>query len=262
MTGSTIMSGCGAGDVGYAVFHEYPYNAFPLCTPLEIRAQAPVWEGVTRCLQSKPGEVRDFAIIGDSHAEHLFLGLAEQMPGRNVVYYIQNSLPVLGNPEFDRIFRTAMADPNIKTVIISAYWTFRIQEVPKGSTLEAELVKTAAALTAAGKAVYISDDVPSFSFSPKKCKYESNWIRGHRCGEDGAFFHKRYLEFGPALEAVAARTGARVLRTAAYFCPAGTCAMDSGPDLLFRDDNHLNVLGSRYLARAVLADHPEFALAR
>jgi peptidoglycan/LPS O-acetylase OafA/YrhL len=247
------------GEVGFSNFHEYPYTTMPLCTPLSIRAAAPVWEGQIRCLQSKPGEVRNVAIIGDSHAEHLFVGFAEQLPGANVVYYIQNSLPVLSNPRFDRIFATAMADPNIGTVILSAYWTLRMLEVPKGSTLQAELARTTGALVSAGKRVYLSDDVASFSFSPKKCKYESNWIRTHRCSEDSAFFSKRYAEFAPLLDEAARAAGARILHTAGDFCADGKCAMDRGDTLLYRDDNHLNADGSRLVARLVAERYPEIA---
>ena len=243
------------GDVGYEIFHEYPYTSFPLCTPIEIRREAPVWDGFVRCLQSKPGEVKDIAIIGDSHAEHLFLGLAQQLPDRNVVFYIQNSLPVARNGQFERIFRYVLEDRNIRAVILTAYWHLRMDS----STLEAELLDTVKRLRAAGKTVYITDDVPNFSFGPKKCKYESNWIRTHRCTEDRVYFQREYERYVPILERVQESTGASILRTAKYFCSETSCSMEKNGDLLYRDDNHLNVNGSKYLGRMIVEDYPVIA---
>jgi peptidoglycan/LPS O-acetylase OafA/YrhL len=48
--------------------------------------------GIDRCMQSKPGDTPiDVALLGDSHAEHLYLGLAKALPGANVMYeYLHN----------------------------------------------------------------------------------------------------------------------------------------------------------------------------
>ena len=37
-------------------------------------------------------------MIGDSHAEHLFLGLAEALPEENVVYYILDDAVLTTTP--------------------------------------------------------------------------------------------------------------------------------------------------------------------
>lgn len=66
------------GDVGHDEFREYYQAHFKLCTPLAIRKEALPWKDTVRCFQSKEGQI-DTVIIGDSHAEHLFLGLAEEL---------------------------------------------------------------------------------------------------------------------------------------------------------------------------------------
>ena len=64
-----------------------------------------------------------------------------------------------------------MSDPNITTVILSAYWNFRVSKNtpdPKGfkdsADFKNELIKTVNALVAVNKTVFIADDVPNFLF--------------------------------------------------------------------------------------------------
>jgi hypothetical protein len=250
------------GDVGYEKFHEYPYGSFPLCTPLDIQKNAPVWNGTVRCLQSKNNTLKKVAIIGDSHAEHLFAGLAEQLTNVNVVYYTQISLPVESNRAFDKILSNVIQDKNIDIVILSAYWNSGIKSLAKNTTLESELVPTVNALRAAGKTVYIADDVPNFLFSPKKCKYEANWIRTHKCVDDGEFLLQQYRLYFPILNAVKNETQAKILEMAKYFCIENICSMEINGTLLYRDNNHLNLNGSRYLAKLLLENNPDLGASR
>jgi peptidoglycan/LPS O-acetylase OafA/YrhL len=64
------------GEIDHISFHEYAQNHFYPCTPQSIRKDAIFFGDALRCLQSKEDKPLDVAIIGDSHAEHLFLGLA------------------------------------------------------------------------------------------------------------------------------------------------------------------------------------------
>lgn len=68
------------GDIGHAEFNHYLFENFYACTPSSIHKQAPVWEGYHRCLQSHEDKALDIALVGNSHAEHLFIGLAENFP--------------------------------------------------------------------------------------------------------------------------------------------------------------------------------------
>ncbi|NBW29599.1 acyltransferase, partial [bacterium] len=105
------------GDLGHALFHRYHYQHFYMCTPKNIQNEALKWDGEIRCFQSKKDQPIDIAIIGDSHAEHLFIGLAEAMPTKNIVYYTRPTLPIMGNLEFDHIFNSVISNQNIKTII-------------------------------------------------------------------------------------------------------------------------------------------------
>jgi hypothetical protein len=49
-----------------------------------------------------------------------------------------------------------------------------------------------------------------------------------------------------------------MVNTAHYFCGEATCDMARNGQLLYRDYNHLNINGSRFLARRVIDDYPSF----
>jgi peptidoglycan/LPS O-acetylase OafA/YrhL len=248
------------GAIDHATFHQYGQTHFYPCTPLSIRSQATFWEGSLRCLQSQRDKPIDIAIIGDSHAEDLFLGLAESLPDLNVVYYLKTTLPVISDRDFSPVFQYILSDSNIKTVIISAFWYGKQGMVPKGSNLERELSDTVERLGAAHKEVYITDDVPFFSFDPAQCKYSRRFSSKTNCVQDGAIFDHQLQNYYPILKAVAqTHTNVRLVDTAKYFCTADVCTMAMSGKIMYRDSNHLNLNGTRYVARKFLEDYPHLA---
>ena len=64
------------GDIGDAEFFHYIDERYYDCEPRKIAKKALHWAGVLRCKQSKKGTPQ-IVLLGDSHAEHLFLGIAE-----------------------------------------------------------------------------------------------------------------------------------------------------------------------------------------
>ena len=246
-----------AGDLGQEAFYAYSDAHFALCEPVAIREEAEQWDGSVRCRQSRPGAT-DLAIIGDSHAEHLFVGLAEALPARNVVYYTRSTLPTSTNPAFAKIFKTVTEDSRVRTVIISAWWALRFNELPVGAGRLETLQSTIDPLIKAGKAIYIVDDVPNFSFSPRLCKYGSNFFRRHRCTDDASFYQKQLNEYAGTLADLAkANPAVTIIRMSPYFCDEKTCSMIADGQLLFRDSDHMSIAGSQYAGKRVVADHPE-----
>lgn len=244
-----------AGDVGHAAFFRYMTDRFTPCEAADLRATAETFDGVPRCFQSRPGPV-DVAIVGDSHAEHLFIGLAEALPRSNVAYYLDSAVPVVANADYARIFRTVLADRHITTVVLSAWWTLRFGELPRGTTPEAALQATIDALVAGGKTVWLVDDVPNFSFDPRLCKYAGTVLRTHKCSDPADFYGKQLAGYADLFASLARRNAhVEVLDVARYFCDAKTCAMAQDGRLLFRDSDHLNVVGSKLLGRRAVADH-------
>ena len=107
------------GDTGWEDFYYHlSHTSYP-CSDRAIRDSAPKfysqWGEITRCSQSKPGSRIDVALVGDSHAEHLFAGLASALPDKNIVYYIgAETLPVRSAPGMGRIIDDVASDPGIE----------------------------------------------------------------------------------------------------------------------------------------------------
>jgi hypothetical protein len=223
------------------------------CDDPAIRAQALRWDGYLRCQQSKPGSRVDVALLGDSHAEHLFVGLAQVLHGRNVAYYIVDDLPVAHNTDFEHILDRVVAAPHIRTVVISAFWYVR-------GVRASELEVTLRRLESAHKRVFVTDDVPVFPFDAFGCKYRPALLRPAGCVMPERTFARDHATYLPQLRAaVRAVPGVRLLSTAHWFCTTRTCGMARHGVLLYRDSNHLNADGSLYLARRLVDRYPAVA---
>jgi peptidoglycan/LPS O-acetylase OafA/YrhL len=229
-------------------------NYYP-CTDQAIRNSVELWNGMARCWQSKPGSGINVALVGDSHAEQLFLGLAEALPNKNIVYYYKNAMPVRSAAGMDRIIDHVVSDPEIETVIVTADWVHR--GVADG------FVKTLEAFRSRGKAVFVTDDVPSFAFDAMFCKYRTSPILPlSRCSEIRQLFDAAHVQYYPVLRAAVAEVpGVQLLNTAEYFCDNDLCSMNKGEALLYSDSSHLNNNGSRFLANRILTDYPQLRAA-
>ena len=235
------------GDIGHVDFHSYVENKFFPCTPKAVRDQAEKWDGIIRCSQSRNDKPIDTVLLGDSHAEHLFIGVAESLPNKNVAFYIRNGMSVRSNPGFDVIFNAIDANPNITQVVIASLWSLR--KVPV-----ADMIQTIRSLQSSGKTVFITDDTPDFSFDPSVCKF-----RGE-CTEPASAFMGRYKTYDQALRDVVDSTpGVELIRTSEYLCTSDVCKMGDNGKLFYRDPNHLSIPGSQYIGSEMVRRHPRLA---
>lgn len=227
--------------------------SFP-CSDQASRESAVQWKGLAHCRQSKADSRVDVAVIGDSHAEHLFLGLAEALPDKNVLYYMANGLPVESTQGMKEVITHFAADSAIGAVVVNGDWPAR------GVGGKDQLAATLHAFAAKGKAVFVTDDVPGFGFDAVACKYRiAPVLPFAKCSEGRQRFDEAYARYYPALKAaVDAVSGVALLHTARDFCDQDSCRMNRGDALLFRDSNHLNETGSRFLANQMFTDFPEF----
>jgi len=235
------------GDIGHDEFHAYVQSHYFPCTPEDIRRHALYWGDFLRCQQSLPSAPVQVALVGDSHAEHLFLGLAEAFPHTNIAYYILSELPIRSaSDDMARIIGHVAREDSIRTVIVTAAW--KIRGVPV-----AELESTVREFTAAGKRVFITDDVPDFPFDPVQCRdrkapilTETECTAENRKSNDA--------DVGDLRDVAGAVPGVQMLETSKNFCSGDICSMTNGRNLLYRDYNHLNMIGSRFLAKWLVAN--------
>ena len=226
------------GDLGHSEFHRYVSKNFHLCTPRSILDTSLSWDGFIRCNQSKADSPIDVLLLGDSHAEHLFVGIAESFPSKNVGYYIRASSLSLDNPEFSLILQEVANSRSINQVIISELWR-------NGRDI-VDLFAVVETLLSAGKNVFITDGVPIFSFDPQLCKYKGI------CEESRTNFDRQYSSYLPGIFELTKRyPSVGLIHTTTYFCDISICSMKNGSELQFRDNNHLNIYGSKYAGRKI-----------
>lgn len=242
-----------AGDTGHLEYHRFIADTYVLCTPEAIAQQALKWEGFTRCMQSKHDQKIDIALIGDSHAEHLFLGMAEALPLKNIVFYIKGSPLFADQAEYKDIFEFVIQDKNIKTVFLTMYWSSRIKKVPKGSTLDAEMIKVIDLFLAAQKKVFILGDIPIFPSGPERCKRRYREGQAASCVITRQEVEQQREVYDQALKAVVQlRPSVSYLPIDQYLCENDRCSMYRDGSIFYRDKNHLNLKGSSFVGRQII----------
>ena len=207
------------------------------------------------CGQSEAGRPITVAIVGDSHAAHLFQGLASALGDENVAYFsVANTPPTLEDPVMASLIATVASDPDIHTVLIPARWTFYTDLSKADITAPLEF------LSRGGKRVYLIEGVPTFSFGPWECKYGNQLLWRSRCGEMRDVDSPNFIETSDLLEAASSEVqGAEFIRTFFYLCDEAFCQMTRTGRLLYGDSDHLNAFGSDYFAEQLLKENPDIA---
>jgi peptidoglycan/LPS O-acetylase OafA/YrhL len=244
-----------SGDHGHQAFNEWLTQHTAPCTPNHFFASAETWEGHVRCRQSRPGPV-DVALVGDSHAEHLFPGLVQQYPQLNIAYYFKIGPAVLGNPKFDAIFEHLARTPSIRHVVLTMFWERRLGGVRPNTRFGPLLSQTIEHLKSPGRTITLTTGVPHFNFDPDLCRLRRPHLSGEGARCEGLSTVHPLIE--QALHNAKAQ-GAQVLDTRAFFCSSPQdCSMVQGDHILYRDDNHLNLYGSNALAQHWLQKLPDW----
>ena len=238
------------GDIGHDIFHKYIKITSTPCTPDKILKDAEVFKRVyVRCYQSKPKVNKQIALIGDSHSEALFIGLAEALPNSNVVYYTKNELPLLSNPSFTNVFDYVIQDKDIKVVILNAFWGLWVENQPV--TIR-ELNLTVRKLLASGKLVYLANDIPDFHFDPSACQRKGIMAQSIKCSAPLSDIRETRSKIDNVISSVIAdNPSVQFINTYDSLCFSDSCFMAINGKILYRDRNHLNIYGSKYVGKYV-----------
>lgn len=248
------------GDISHDVFANYYGEHFFICADPVIQKDAGNWKGLVRCFQSHSSGPVTLLMLGDSHAEHLFLGVAEQLPHENVGFYGKGALPFMSKDEFTLIFDRVLHNTDIKKVVITAMWASRMNEVVEGSTLASELSRTIHALQATGKKVYLSDDIPKFGFDPQRCKFQRPLTQSTKCDEPKQNLDNQLAKYVADLqEVVRLNPGVEWIEISSLMCSGEICSMAKDGKIFYRDSNHLNIPGSQFFGAQIVAKHPSLA---
>ena len=246
------------GDVGHQEFLEYIDQHFHDCEPPKVLQSALSWGGFVRCKQSALG-TPEVVLLGDSHAEHLFIGLAESLPKRNVAFYIQAAKPYLEVKDFAAAFEELLGNSKPQTVLLSMYYMERLKH--ESSSLQAAWTQTITALQQAGKQVVVLGDVPKFPQDPEICMYSKvrgDWMSA--CDISVEELQHQYSFYDSTLRALSTTLHVPYVQVDAPLCGSYFCRLSQGEQMLYRDKNHLNIAGSRVVGAYVAQQLKDLAI--
>jgi peptidoglycan/LPS O-acetylase OafA/YrhL len=240
------------GDVGHDDFHAHYAEKFYPCTNAQVLQKSEKWQSLVRCYQTQPHDRIDLLLIGDSHSEHLLLGLAENFPKLNIAAYYRAKLPFATSEGYSEIFDAIHQDKHLKYVLVTAMWADKA--IPKVAQLDFQqnLDATVRQLVATDKHVILVSDTPQFSFDPQNCKYSHPLSGLGNCRESSFSFQKIQSSYIHLLhEQAKANSSVSYINLDSVFCDPNECFMAKDGQLFFRDRHHVNTLGSRVLGQQV-----------
>lgn len=251
------------GDIGHEAFHDYYAKNFFPCADAGVYAKSEKWGNLVRCFQTKRDQPIDLVMIGDSHAEHLLLGISEALPHLNIAVYPRSELPFINSSEYTEIFESISNDPQIKHVLLTSMWAVAPLNLEERVVFENQLTRTIELLTSAGKNVVLTTDTPKFGFDPQRCKFSHPLSGQSNCDESNESYLQVQSSYVPLMTSVVKRSsGVSLIRLDDLFCEGAVCRMAINGRILFRDNNHVNVFGSQFVgsevAKQLLLIEPSF----
>ena len=223
------------------------------------------------------------AVFGDSHADHLFPGLAaaSSADGANWLLIGQPGCPPLSGVRIGKAGNTCAeatalalgllsSSPSIETVLLASLGSFYFSEhaVPmaplaaeSSTSSQKDLFRegysqTISLLERKGKSVALVIDVPGLSFMPNTCRPGPLFRRTIQepCAVPRDTIDAREADYRDLIQQLVGRyPRLRVFDPRQYLCDARLCYVMRDGRLLYRDTNHLSLAGSEYLAGHLLS---------
>lgn len=266
------------GGIGYYTYSRDGLAFRYAASPNDLRARD--WhlrgQGVRDCSDLLAGTPSAFcatttdptiALIGDSHAGALYHGMisngVDARRRRALIMGAGSCQPTLGvesAPDCNKQLAVALqrikADSGIDTVVLAGYAGFIDPLAPETeAAFQAGYARTIRELGAANKKVVFVVDNPSFVKSAEVCQPATLPLRSI-AGEDPAFCsdptpddlkdRRRYRRFVDQLRTL--HPGVMFFDASNSVCVDGRCPLFADGKLLYADDNHLSIYGSRRVA--------------
>ena len=226
------------------------------------------------------------ALIGDSHATHLFHGISEgyKKIGENLVH-LHECMLLFGvkrysNDRFEceydeRIIEYITRAESIKTVIISNRGVFNIEGTGFGTIENEKFIKRLelisnpsinnnelvyqkglydflTKLEKTGKNIIYIVDNPEMGFDPVTCLRRPINLSGrgakYPCALEKSEFEKRNFKYLKTVKIVLEKfPNIKVFYPSLYLCDTQYCWAERDGNILYLDDDHLSYAGSRYI---------------
>lgn len=222
------------GDVGYKKYVDELAVTGEPCHGLEFS-----------CRKSMEGEP-DVVIVGDSHAEHLFIGLANSLRSQNVAVYYGNGVPYLDDKNFIKIF-DALNNGRRQKVLITFYYFGRLKG--KNENFYLKLADVISFLQKNNKEVILLADVPKFKYEAEQCIYESfEEGRIATCDLSKEDINKQYNDYDRLLKKLSSDFDIQLIDAKEPFYNGEFYRFVKDGFILYRDKHHLNIPGSHFVA--------------
>ncbi|MEQ1878229.1 MAG: acyltransferase family protein [Bdellovibrionia bacterium] len=232
---------------------------------------------VDECAISNPDSPPTIALIGDSHAGHLFPGLKSILDERkeNLVLLAQNGTSPLINvvskrsPDttLDHAFNLVLKSPSIHTVILSSFWGNYYEEagieLPDGmykmviqditetkETNQANIFakafqRTVETLQAAKKQVIIFYDIPTLPFRLDMCLPRPIVGAKRKCTFSAELDRTKQQGYRKTLDSVLRKLSpVQVYDPVPFFCRDNECSVYRDSIILYTNEHHFSAAGS------------------
>jgi len=246
------------------------------------------------CLESDPLRPPSVALIGDSHANQLYIGLADyyQKKGENLInlggwlpfWNVENgslseqSRRVERREWMEKILNEVSASPTIETIILAFrenavnntarayspytnYWKLinHPNLTDEKDMLYIALRETMAKLIQTNKKIILIADIPGLDFNPKECISQRPFV-SHRntrevCGIERSKFEAYTEPYHAIIKKISEEFPAvHIFYSYHYLCDDKYCYAKKDNDFLYRDDNHLSYNGSLYVGKQLIKE--------
>lgn len=241
----------------------------------------------SHCLTMDPSRPPDTVLIGDSHAHHLQAGLLNSYKTQKnniTILWGGDCLPFfedIGRVNFpsncdssfiNHALEEAIHSASIERIILAGYGVAKIQgrgestnrsedyannpsidALRKNSeTFKRAMYRTIDRLVMSGKQVAFIVDVPEMYFDPMQCVSRPLELPGHKirkpCAVSRQKFEARNNDFHRIIQEARERFPmVKFVDAYQYLCDQELCYGSINGELLYKDRDHLNSAGSRYL---------------
>jgi peptidoglycan/LPS O-acetylase OafA/YrhL len=214
-----------------------------------------VYQGKSRCVQSRENEKPSVIVYGDSHAEDLFLGISEKRKDDNVALFLALRSNIYGDDVKDMFLEYIKKTSRFDTIYITGLWVEKIPSMlNKYQKPYTEMInKFIDEIAPHFNKIIILSDVPSFSFSPIKCAnlrspFNKKFTGIKNCSEGSEVYLVKQQEVFTRLKGII-RPNKKVSFIDLFdsFCKDRACSMSKDGKLAYRDSNHLTLFGAKLM---------------
>ena len=237
------------GDAGHSEYYRFMDAHFMRCSDEKLLYRIEAWEDVPRCHQSHGSTPVQVAFFGDSHAEQLFLG-AEPLLNTRSIYLIRGGLPFVKEDRFKSPIYYLQEQDSLEVVVFSAYWTEKIALMGR-DTFVLRVFETVKWLVEQDLQVVLMMDTPDFGFGPDRCIYSDD--AASNCHISAERHKGAQSQYGDIFQKIAKHPDVELIDVSDVVCDDGKCRMISDNTLLYRDNDHLNLIGSDLAGRSLVS---------